>query len=107
MGMPYFLFGDTPKLLNKSDKNLPLGIYEYKNETAKNIHTIEQKIFSEKTDEVTLEQKIFAEWVLGFGSKISRFRFAIIVWWQFLINIIRAIKLIINIVFKKILKLRE
>jgi hypothetical protein len=107
MGMPYFLFGDTPKLLNKSDKNLPLGVYEHKNEIAKQIHVIEQKIFSGNFDEVTLEQKIFTEWILGFGSNMSRFRFALIVWWQLLRNTTRVTTLAVKIIVKKILKLRE
>jgi len=105
MGMPYFLFGDTPKLLNKSDKNLPLGIYEHKNNTAKKIHEIEQRLFIGKLDEVTLEQKIFAEWVLGFGSNISRYKFALIVWWQLLINLKKFTRLITKRIVKKTLLL--
>jgi len=101
MGMPYFLFGETPSLLNKSDPNLPQGIYKHKNETAKQIHTTEQKLFRSMTDEVTLEQKIFVEWMLGFGSKMTRFSLSFIAWAQFLKNQ----KVFVKIVLKKIAKI--
>ncbi len=98
MGMPYFLFGDTPDLLNKSDTNLPLGVLKQKNETAIKIHKEEQKLFREMTDQVSPEQKIFAEWVLGLGSKMERPQFIFIVWWQLFKNMKKFIKIHLRII---------
>lgn len=106
MGMPYFLLGDRPDLLNISDKNLPLGIYEHKNETAIQLHELEQKIFGDKFDHVTLEQKIFVEWVLGFSSKITRAKFSVIVWCQFIKNIKKFIHMAFKGIVRKVLRFR-
>jgi hypothetical protein len=86
MGIPYFLFGEKPELLNISDPNLPNGIYAPTQKCAKEMIALEEKLFGELRDEVTLEQRIFVEWRLGMTADICRFEAMAIVWKEFFRN---------------------
>lgn len=97
MGMPYFIFGEKPRLMNHSDSNLPYGIYNPTNDIEKEIIEIENKLFKNLEDRISLEQKIFVEWMLGFGSNQSRYNMTLIIWRE----LFRNISYIANSVRKK------
>ncbi len=62
MGIPYFSYGDEPDFYNQADPNYALGKYSLQgSETYRHIC----ELFSELKDEVTPEQKHFAEYHLG------------------------------------------
>jgi FkbM family methyltransferase len=74
MGIPFFLHGSEPQFFNHGDENIESGKYEsYKHQSnyQKAYH-----LFQHPTDEVTAEQKTFAEEVLGVHDTISRTKMA-------------------------------
>ena len=72
MGIPFFLHGRNPKLVNHGDKNIPLGEYAYADKEFLAV----QSLFSERVQEVTPEQRAFVEKNLGLHDGLSRKEFA-------------------------------
>ena len=103
MGMPYFILGEEPRLMNHSDSNLSLGIYKATNDIEKEIIGIENKLFRNLEDSISLEQKIFVEWMLGFGSNQSRYNMTVIIWRE----LFRDIFNILNLFKKKYFHVKE
>ena len=96
MGMPYFLFGDVPTLINHSDPNFPLGTYNPSSNSEQEIINIEHTLFMHKNDRITVEQRIFVEWMLGLTSNKTRYSITYLIWYEFFRNFNRFMKLYIK-----------
>ena len=107
MGMPYFLFGESPTLLiHNTSSGIQKGIYKANDEIEQEITDLEYEIFRPMNDAVSIEQKIFVEYFLGLGSKISRFRMSYIIWLEFLKKTYKIPKLLVQNSLTKIFKVR-
>ena len=85
MGIPYFFIGDKVIGFNHSHPDLPLG-YIDSDITEGEFRKIERDLFSDSVDSVNLHQKIFAEWVLGLNSNVTRLSASWIFWREFFRN---------------------
>lgn len=68
LGVPFFLHGQKPLLINKSDSNIQKGKYEY----ATHNYTAVAALFSEPVSKVSSEQKKFVQLHLGVNDCLSR-----------------------------------
>jgi hypothetical protein len=70
MGIPFSLYGNEPKLINRGDENIESGIYEsYK---AQQSYQKAKELFSQMSIEISKEQAYFVNYELGKYSTISR-----------------------------------
>lgn len=76
MGTPFFIYGDKPLFMNRSDANLPIGKYDiYEgDEYSQNLH----KIFSTLDCNITEEKRKIVETDLGIYDGLSRLRMFVI-----------------------------
>jgi hypothetical protein len=86
-GIPYFFMGNTPRLINIGDKELPIGLVaqyhdSYHEELAKKAETL----FRTPVDSITKEQKAFISSLLGLDSDINQSNIKGIIWTEFFIN---------------------
>ncbi|MEG6548839.1 FkbM family methyltransferase [Desulfocurvibacter africanus] len=72
MGIPFFIMGNYPKLINFGDRNIPEGEYTYADKDYMAAH----ELFSERVDSVTPEQRAFVEKHLGIHDGLSRKEFS-------------------------------
>ena len=70
MGIPFFIYGDKPRLYNREDKNIPVGEYDpyINNRYYRDIH----KLFSDLECDITGEKRRIIEYDLGIHDGISR-----------------------------------
>jgi hypothetical protein len=78
MGIPFFLHGDRPELINKSDPTLSPGKMKVGESSDTNKYAYQ--LFSERVDEVTRAQKSFVEYELGITEGCSRMRLSLVLW---------------------------
>jgi hypothetical protein len=68
-GIPFFVYGNEPRNINKSDQNIPLGEYNpYKDEYYKKLY----KLFSDLDCEITDKKTKIVERNLGIYDGVSR-----------------------------------
>lgn len=72
MGIPFFLMGASPQLINCGDKNLPLGEFAAPDKE----YWIARDLFKERVPKVTAEQRAFVEKHLGLHDGLSRKEFS-------------------------------
>ncbi|MCF8236485.1 MAG: hypothetical protein K9J33_16860 [Bacteroidales bacterium] len=102
LGIPFFIYGNKQRYINKSDPNIPVGDFDpYK--TSEN-YKIAYDIFSELVDSVTQEQKELVETNLGIRDGITRGRMACVLYTSLLKYIFsrRGIRHIISSTKKRI-----
>lgn len=77
MGIPFFICGDRPLLLNNSDANIPIGTYFYEDTD----HYSKAMLFFKDNNDVAAEDRLkFVEYHLGVYDSIGRVKvFAILV----------------------------
>ena len=103
MGVPFFIYGDKPELVNTSNENIPRGRYDfYKNHAH---YQMLHNLFSGLDCEITTDKKKLIETDLGLYNSVSRLKMAYILYtslfkWIFSAAFIRWSKDL----FKKILK---
>jgi hypothetical protein len=83
MGIPYFLIGSMPKAINYSS-NKVIGVDP--EPFQKEVLNIEKNIFYARCDDVSLQQKIYVEWMLGLNSGVSPLEASWILWREFFRN---------------------
>jgi hypothetical protein len=85
MGIPYFFLGDIPLVRNDS---CPENSFEIQKMSGvqREIFEIERNLFSQPVDQVSLQQKIFIEWMLGLTSNVTRIEASLILWREFFRN---------------------
>ena len=87
LGVPYFFMGERPELINIADKNLPAGVApQYWDRYHEEYSRRADALFSVPVDSVTDEQRSFVESMLGFGSRLTRWQVAWIIWREFFRN---------------------
>ena len=87
LGIPYFFFGERPRLINISDKDLPEGeAPRYWDKFHEVYAKRAEELFRMPVDSVTDEQKIFVESILGLDSTLTRRQVAWILWREFFRN---------------------
>ena len=69
MGIPFFLFGRAPEFINKYDRNLSYGKYEFTSDSLYKAHVV---LFNTPVSSVTTKQKKFIELHLGLHHCLSR-----------------------------------
>lgn len=79
MGLPFFLYGNEPVYMNKSDINVEKGQYTSYKLQLTYMKMVE--LFSSPMPEITQEQKIFVENGLGLNDGIGRLRMCWILYW--------------------------
>lgn len=84
LGVPYFLFGKRPRLVNLSHKDLPLGEVGIQDEYHEEYARKAEALFSHSVDEVTADQKQFIERLLGLDSRTGRVKASHILWTELL-----------------------
>jgi len=82
MGIPFSIYGNQPKFINKSDPNVKAGEYNYYDEYAE--YRIIYDMFHDLQKEITPEQKELVERDLGLKEGISRFKMAKILYISYL-----------------------
>jgi hypothetical protein len=82
MGIPFSLYGEEPKYVNKGDTNIEMGAYE----SYKGQKTYQQAVhlFSGEYTAITQEQKHFVEYELGMYTTISRWKTAFLLYKAYL-----------------------
>jgi hypothetical protein len=86
MGIPYFLMGKVPKLINHSSSESPLGEFSAVDPIHLELVEIEKHLFNNRVDSVSLHQKIYVEWILGLNSGVSPLEASWILWREFFRN---------------------
>lgn len=87
LGIPYFHLGERPELVNIADPNLPAGVApQYWDDFHEDSAKKAEALFSLPVDIVTDEQRAFVESVLGFDSRLDRWRVSWILWREFFRN---------------------
>lgn len=80
-GIPFFIYGEKPRLINKTDSNVPLGEYDpYK---SVDLYRKSQDLFAEVSTVITANQKELVCRDLGLTVGISRIRMATILYYAF------------------------
>lgn len=82
MGIPFFLFGSEPILINHGDENIEKGRYTSFKETEQ--YKRVKELFSRPVDSVTPEQRAFVEEELGIFDSISRMKLSGVLYWAYL-----------------------
>jgi hypothetical protein len=72
LGIPYFLYGETPKLINYSEKNIPLGLVTTFDPIGEKLTKLIRDTFSKHEDSVTTDQIQVTTSILGLDSKVSK-----------------------------------
>ena len=86
-GIPYFFLGETPKLINNGDKNIPHGeVPGYYDEFHEEYGKKAEELFRVPVDTVTDEQRSFVESLLGLDSQITRWQVLWILWHELFCN---------------------
>ena len=102
MGIPFFLFGNSPIYYNHGDPNIEKGNYcSYKSQ---DIYMELERMFSEASDQVTVDQKKYIEEALGLYHGISRIKMAFILYYSFIVYMIKS-RFFIKSFIKKFLKI--
>lgn len=78
MGMPFSLVGPEIILVNKKDKNLSKGVYNYKNDA----YLFAQKTFKGYHRKITENQRKYITAMLGLKSSLSRIETSKILYWS-------------------------
>ena len=87
LGVPYFFMGETPKIINISNKNLPHGaVPEYYDKYHEEYDKKAKELFRVPVDTVTDEQRAFVESLLGLDSQITRWQVLWILWRELFCN---------------------
>jgi hypothetical protein len=87
LGIPYFLLGERPELLNIADPNLPAGVApKYWDTFHEELAIKAEALFKAPVDSVTDEQREFVESILGLDSKLTRWQVSWILWREFFRN---------------------
>ena len=87
MKIPFSLFGESCKYINKADANLEHGTYNYKNKD----YLLEEKIFLGIHKEITPQQKKIVENNTNNPKAISRLKMAKILWLSYFKHKIRKV----------------
>lgn len=103
MGVPFFIYGDKPELVNAGNENIPAGKYDFYagHDYYQRLHNI----FSGLDCEITSEKKTLIETDLGLYEGVSRLKMTYILYtslfkWIFSAAFVRWVKDI----FRKVLK---
>lgn len=84
LGIPYFFFGNRPKLINIKHKEMPIGeVVQYQDEFHERYYKNAVKLFSYPQTEVTLDQKAFVTKILGLDSDLDQSYLSRILWTEF------------------------
>jgi hypothetical protein len=102
MGLPYFYMGEKPILFNYTDKCEKMGAVGFQDSHHEANETIADKLFSDKLNEVSKEQRDFVESYLGVNSNLSPSQIRWIIWKQFFLNIDKVFTLLWSILKNKI-----
>ena len=87
LGVPYFFLGETPRVINNGDKNLPHGsVPEYYDEFHEEYGEKAKELFGVPMDTVTDEQRAFIQSLLGLDSEVTRWRVSWILWRELFCN---------------------
>lgn len=78
MGIPFFLYGEKQKLINKADINFTLGEYDPYKEFEE--YRQAYALFDDVKNYITLEQKSFVEEALGLKNGIGRMQMALVLY---------------------------
>lgn len=82
MGIPFFVYGEKPRLVNRSNRNVPIGVYGtfdsgYTKRAYDLFHLPDPKA---DTPQISSQQKAFVESHMGIKDGISRGRMAIVLY---------------------------
>ena len=83
MGIPFSLFGQDCEYINKADKNLPVGKYDFKSD---DIYKKTQEIFKGINKEISKEQIEFIEKFTSPKGAVSRLKMSLILWGAYFKN---------------------
>ena len=87
LGIPYFFLGETPRIINNGDKNLPHGeVPEYYDKYHEEYGNKAKELFRVPVDTVTDGQRAFVESLLGLDSQITRWQVSWILWRELFCN---------------------
>lgn len=87
LGLPFLLLGTRPTLINIADPNLPSGqAPQHWDKYHEQLEMEVQALFTEPTDRVTTDQRVFVETLLGFGSNLTRGEVRGLLWREFFRN---------------------
>lgn len=80
MGIPFFLYGDGPKFINKADQNIEIGEYvSYKKQEA---YLKLLSLFSRRAATISEEQRMFVNRGLGVNEGLSRLQLAMALYYS-------------------------
>lgn len=109
MGTPCFIYGNRPEYVNRGNKNIAMGAYDYYdgNEFFKKIH----EIYSDLNCEITDENKKLIEIDLGVYDGLGRIEMSVVLYlalikWIFSFGFWRWLAFIFNR-YKKLIKLNN
>lgn len=81
IGIPFFIYGDMPVLMNHGDANIPKGEYKLKNNA---FYQYAYNLFLTRSNEITKEQQTLIENHLGIKDGLSRWEMAKVLYWAYL-----------------------